>query len=278
MLSTAVHWYADHAPVVFAGAVLGAIGVEQLMNWRRRAAARAGLDQNLASVTSAAAFLVVKTIVGKLVFLAVALHVYERYRIWDLDLALPIVWIAAFVVRDFVYYWVHRAEHRVRILWASHLIHHSPEEMTFTHAVRVPWMEALYKPWIGLWVPLIGFHPLAFAILDMAAATYGQLYHTSAGRRRSWLDWLVVTPSTHRVHHGSNTEYIDKNFSAVFIIWDRLFGTYAPEIAPVRFGLVGDKHLDTPAEVLVGGYPDLVAGARAHRDVSSRVRYLLSAP
>ena len=183
-----------------------------------------------------------------------------------------------FVIRDFVYYWVHRGEHRIGLLWASHLVHHSPESMGFTHAVRVPWMEAVYKPWLGLWVPLFGFNPLAFVVLDMAAATYGQLYHTNWSRRNRVLDYLIVTPSTHRVHHGSNREYLDKNFSAVFIIWDRLFGTYAPEVAPVQFGLVGDKSIDTPADALVGGYPQLLDDARRQGSFVGALRFAVAPP
>jgi hypothetical protein len=89
---------------------------------------------------------------------------------------------------------------------------------------------------------------------------------------------VFVTPSAHRVHHASNTEYIDKNFGAVLIIWDRMFGTYAPEVTPVVYGLTGGKTLDTPVDVLVGGYPDLLKKARTNTNVADTFRYLVAAP
>ena len=208
---------------------------------------------------------------------SLALFVYEHFRLFDLDLTSPWVWIGVFVMRDLVYYWVHRAEHRIRLLWASHMVHHSPETIGFTTAVRVPWMEALYKPWFGLWVPLLGFHPLAAIALDVLAATFAQLYHTESVRRVPVLEWLFVTPSAHRVHHGSNPEYIDKNFGATFIVWDRLFGTFEPEVAPVRYG-IGSKRIDSPVKALVGGYPALTAEMRSLDGWSDRVKYAVAAP
>jgi sterol desaturase/sphingolipid hydroxylase (fatty acid hydroxylase superfamily) len=143
-------------------------------------------------------------------------------------------------------------------------------------------MEAVYKPWLSLWVPLLGFNPMAFAVLDVLAATMAQLYHTEACRRRTMLDALFVTPAAHRVHHGSNDEYVDKNFGAVFIIWDRLFGTYQPEVVPVIYGIGAEKAIDSPYDALVGGYPDLVrqsrAVARAAGSIRAGVRHLLTAP
>jgi sterol desaturase/sphingolipid hydroxylase (fatty acid hydroxylase superfamily) len=170
----------------------------------------------------------------------------------------------------------------VRVLWASHLVHHSPERIGFTTAVRVPWMEAVYKPWLSLWVPLLGFNPLAFIALDILAATIGQLQHTEACRRRTVLDSVFVTPSAHRVHHGSNDKYIDKNFGAVLIVWDRMFGTYEPEVEPVVYGIGREHAIDTPYEALVGGYPELFRqsreAVRSSGSLTAGVRHLVSAP
>jgi hypothetical protein len=104
-----------------------------------------------------------------------------------------------------------------------------------------------------------------------------QLYHTESVRRVPILDKLFVTPSAHRVHHGSNPEYIDKNFGAVFIVWDQLFGTFEPEIAPVVYG-IGNKRIDTPVKVLVGGYPALIDEMRSIDDWSGRVRHAFTQP
>jgi sterol desaturase/sphingolipid hydroxylase (fatty acid hydroxylase superfamily) len=214
----------------------------------------------------------------KVVMLSLSLWVYRNARLATLDLTNPLVWLGAFVVRDHLYYWVHRTEHRVKVLWASHLVHHSPEEFGFTTAVRVPWMEAVYKPWLGLWVPLLGFNPLAFVALDAFAATIGQLQHTTAWRRRSVLDLVFITPSAHRVHHGSNPEYLDRNFGAVLCVWDRLYGTYCAETVPVRYGLIGHNPVQDAGDTLLGGYPELVAATRRVNGLRRRLRFVLSAP
>jgi sterol desaturase/sphingolipid hydroxylase (fatty acid hydroxylase superfamily) len=225
---------------------------------RRRAAT--GRRQ---SITAALFYVATKGIVSKLLMFGVAMYVYRNWRLTTLDLNSPLTWIGVFVARDFVYYWIHRAEHVNPWLWASHQIHHSSTEFSHTTAVRMPWMESVYKPLLGLWVPLIGFHPLAFAAMGAAVLAVGQWQHTEllAGRRR--LDRWLVTPSVHRVHHGSNERYLDKNYSSMLSIWDRMFGTFEPETEPVVYGLAGDRQLDTTHDMLVGGYPALLRSRRA---------------
>jgi alkylglycerol monooxygenase len=273
-------WYRAHAVAVFAAAVVGAIVLETAHRlWRR---SQIDVAAATTSLVSGAAFLLAKNVVSKLAMLSLSMWVFHHHRLFDADLSSPLVWVGMFVLRDFIYYWVHRTEHRVRVLWASHLVHHSPERIGFTTAVRVPWMEAVYKPWLSLWVPLLGFNPLAFIALDILAATIGQLQHTEACRRRTVLDSVFVTPSAHRVHHGSNDKYIDKNFGAVLIVWDRMFGTYEPEVEPVVYGIGREHAIDTPYEALVGGYPELFRqsreAVRSSGSLTAGVRHLVSAP
>ncbi len=271
-----INWYIDHAALLFTVLVVTAVAMEQI---HRRLRGRDPESKSMATTfASGLAFLIVKGIVGKLAITTLALFVFDHFRLLTLDLSNTWVWVAVFVARDFIYYWVHRAEHSIRVLWASHMVHHSPETIGFVTALRVPWMEAVYKPWFGLWLPLIGFHPFAAIAMDVFAATIAQLYHTEAIRRIPVLEHIFVTPSTHRVHHGSNAQYIDKNFGAVFIVWDRLFGTFQPETVPVVYGIGPDKRIDTPAAALVGGYPALVDAMRPMTTWSQRVRFAMSAP
>ena len=121
------------------------------------------------------------------------------------------------------------------------------------------------------------FYSQILVALDAVAATIGQLYHTESVRRIPILEHVFITPSTHRVHHGSNPEYIDKNFGAVFIVWDKLFGTFEPEVAPVRYG-IGSKRIDTPAQALVGGYPALFEELRVLPSWSARLQRAVAAP
>lgn len=269
-----ITWLTDHAVVLLAASVTVTVVGERLLATARRQTDGPGATT---SIAAGLAYLAAKGIVSKVVLLGVVLAVYE-HRLFDLDWTNPFVWLGIFVGRDFAYYWIHRAEHRVRVLWASHMVHHSLETFTFTSAVRLPWMEALYKPLLGLWVPLVGFPPAAFAAMGALVLLAGQLQHTEALRRRTVLDRLFVTPSAHRVHHGSNPEYLDRNFGSMLIVWDRMFGTYAPERAPVQYGLAGGKRVTTPAQALTGGYPALVAATRARTGVAGRVRYLVAAP
>jgi sterol desaturase/sphingolipid hydroxylase (fatty acid hydroxylase superfamily) len=276
MFTDLIDWYTDRAALLFVVLAGSAIVMERL---RRRAAGIGPSEHGSTrtTLTSGLAFLAAKSVVSKLAAASLALFVYENFRIVTLDLANPLVWIGVLLIRDFVYYWMHRAEHRISLLWASHMIHHSPQTIGFTTALRVPWMEAVYKPWFGLWLPLIGFNPVAAIALDVLAATMGQLYHTESVRRIPILEHVFITPSTHRVHHGSNPEYIDKNFGAVFIIWDKLFGTFEAEVAPVVYG-IGIKRIDTPVKALVGGYPALYDEVKGLPTWSTRAARMLAAP
>jgi sterol desaturase/sphingolipid hydroxylase (fatty acid hydroxylase superfamily) len=275
MVIECLRWYAAHAGVIATATIASMIVVEEVRRWLvGRHSDRVSTASSFAAV---AVFLVVKTIAGKALFVTLAIWVYENHRLVTLDSLNPLIWLAVFVVRDAVYYWVHRLEHRVRVLWASHLIHHSAETISAITAVRIPWMEALYKPWFSLWLPLVGFNPVFAVAFDVFAATVGVFQHTTGFTKPSRLDRVFVTPATHRVHHGSNPEYIDKNFGAVLVVWDRMFGTYQPEVAPVVYG-IGAKKLDTPATVLVGGFPEIAVQLRAEARLADKVRFLTSRP
>ena len=272
--SALVSWLIEHAMFVLVLSGSLTIAGDQLSAFLR---GRTDLPATLTSLTSALAYFAVKGIVSKVLLFTVALAVYQ-HRVLDLDWHSPIVWLAMFLVRDLFSYWLHRAEHRVRVLWASHLVHHSIERFTFTSATRLPWMESLYKPVLVLWVPFLGFHPIAQAAMGTLVLMFGQLQHTELGRRRTLLDLVFVTPSAHRVHHGSNAEYLDKNFGSMLIVWDRLFKTYAAETVPVRYGLAGGKRVATPSQALTGGYTALARAARRLPTLRARTRYLLTAP
>jgi len=168
----------------------------------------------------------------------IGLHFFlYRYRIFEVP-AGPWGWLLTFIVIDFVFYGYHRASHRMRFLWCAHVVHHSSEHMNLGTALRQsptgPFTKVLfYWP-----LPLLGFDPLVIASAGALATLYGFWTHTKVVKKL-WapLEWLFVTPSHHRAHHGSNPEYIDKNYGNFLIIWDRLFGTFEPEAAPVQYGL-----------------------------------------
>lgn len=152
------------------------------------------------------------------------------------------VWIAAFVLDDFNYYWAHRTGHRVRWFWASHVNHHSSQHYNLSTALRQTWTGFIALAFVfRIWPVLLGFHPAMLATVAGVNLIYQFWIHTEAiGRCPRWFEAMMNTPSHHRVHHGTNPRYLDRNHAGVFIVWDRLFGTFQAERDddPVRYGIV----------------------------------------
>ncbi|MBK8631056.1 MAG: sterol desaturase family protein [Sphingomonadales bacterium] len=151
-------------------------------------------------------------------------------------------WIACFVLDDLAYYWFHRAAHRIRWMWASHVNHHSSQHYNLSTALRQTWTGFIALSFIfRLPLLLIGFHPAMVLFVGGINLIYQFWIHTEAiGRLPRFIEAVMNTPSHHRVHHGVNPRYLDTNYAGVFIIWDRMFGTFTPELdeEPVRYGIV----------------------------------------
>lgn len=149
----------------------------------------------------------------------------------------PATFAVAIVAQDFTIYWLHRAYHRIRVLWAIHVVHHSSRRMNLGTALRLSSLEPLVDPLFHVPMVLAGFDP----VMMLAAATVNQIYgfylHTEVIRKLGPLEYVLVTPSHHRVHHGRNSQYLDRNYGIMFILWDRLFGTFEPEGEQVDYGL-----------------------------------------
>ena len=159
-------------------------------------------------------------------------------------------WALLFVAEDFCYYWFHRVHHEVRFFWAAHVNHHSSRHYNLSTALRQSWTTPLTGP--VFWVPLalLGFHPLMILTAQAVSLVYQFWLHTEWIGRLGPLEWVFNTPSHHRVHHGRNVEYLDRNYGGILIVWDRLFGTFEPERAPVDYGLT--KNLTSFHPVAVG--------------------------
>lgn len=162
-----------------------------------------------------------------------------NHRLFTLDTGWT-TWVLAIVLVDLVEYWNHRAGHRVRFLWANHVQHHSSKELNFSTALRTPltsFSNIVCFPWLAIF----GIQPWIIFASFSINAIYQLWVHTEAiGKLPRPIEFLFVTPSHHRVHHGSDGQYIDKNFASIFIVFDRLFGTFQPEDEPVTYGLVHD--------------------------------------
>lgn len=158
-------------------------------------------------------------------------------------------WGLALLAADFTYYWMHRMEHEHRILWASHSVHHSSEDYNLTVGFRLSVVEGLFE-WLFL-VPmiLIGFNPFQAIIALILVAQYQHWVHTERVQKLGWLDEVFNTPSVHRVHHGSNRQYLDKNYGGILMVWDKLFGTFEREEEKVRYGLTRNIETNNPVKI-----------------------------
>ena len=152
-------------------------------------------------------------------------------------------WILIVLADDFVYYWFHRTSHECRLFWASHVIHHSSEAYNLSTALRQTWTGSFYS--FIFWMPLalVGFKP-EYILLQQAFSLFYQYFiHTERVDRLGFLEWIMNTPSHHRVHHGSDPKYLDRNHAGIFIIWDRMFGTFQQEEERPKYGIV--KNLES---------------------------------
>jgi sterol desaturase/sphingolipid hydroxylase (fatty acid hydroxylase superfamily) len=164
-----------------------------------------------------------------------------NYRFYTMPLNQPWTWMVLFVGQDFCYYWMHRADHRVRWMWATHSVHHSPSELNLSAAYRLGFTSRLSISPI-FFAPLVfmGFPPLVVGGALAANLLYQFWLHAPWIPRLAGLEWVLNTPAHHRVHHASNPEYLDANFGGVLIVFDRMFGTLREELegVTIRYGLV----------------------------------------
>ena len=164
-------------------------------------------------------------------------------------------WIVLFFLDDFAYYWFHRMNHEVRLFWAGHVPHHSSQRMNYGTALRQGVGERVHKYLFWLWLPLLGFDALMIFVIMSVNLIYQFWVHTElVDRMPAWFEYIFNTPSHHRVHHASNIRYLDCNHAGVFILWDRIFGTFSPELAaePVKYGLT--TNIDTYNPIKVAGH------------------------
>lgn len=153
-------------------------------------------------------------------------------------------WFVLVIAEDFMFYWLHRIDHYCRFFWAVHITHHSSEEFNLTVGFRSSVFQPLYRFVWFIPLSLLGFKGIDIMFVYSATQIYGILIHTRFVGKLGPLEWIFSTPSHHRVHHGSNVAYLDRNMGMVLIIWDRMFGTFTEEKEEVKFGLT--KNLEQP--------------------------------
>jgi sterol desaturase/sphingolipid hydroxylase (fatty acid hydroxylase superfamily) len=200
----------------------------------------------------------------------------HRFALFDLGGA-PWVWAAALLADDFAYYWFHRLHHEVRLLWASHVPHHSSRHYHLATALRQAWTPMTALPFYAP-LPLLGFDPLMVVAVHSLNLIYQFWIHTEAIDRLGPLERVLNTPSHHRVHHGSNPRYLDRNHGGILIVWDRLFGTFEPERERPVYGLTRDIESYNPLWIAFHEWLAVLRDALRPNPLRVRLAYLLRAP
>jgi sterol desaturase/sphingolipid hydroxylase (fatty acid hydroxylase superfamily) len=217
------------------------------------------------------------TAVTKLGMLALLTVVYE-HRLFTL----PDVWwtwVVLLFAEDLCYYAFHRTSHEVRLFWAAHVNHHSSQHYNLSTALRQSWTTPFTAPWFWLPLPLFGFAPWMVLLQQAVSLLYQYWIHTEAiDRLPRPIEWIFNTPSHHRVHHGANPEYLDRNHGGILIIWDRLFGTFEPERAPVRFGLTTNLGSHHPVHIAFHEWRSMLADAWRAGSLAHALGFLFRPP
>lgn len=188
------------------------------------------------------------------------------------------VWIILFIGVDFCYYWFHRMSHQINALWAAHIVHHQSEEYNLTVALRQSWFQSWFA-WV-FYLPLawIGFDPLMFVTLSAFNTLYQFWIHTRTIKSMGFLEHILNTPSHHRVHHGSNPKYIDKNHAGSLIIWDKLFGTFQKEEEEVYYGITTPLASWNPVWANIHYWNELWSTAKKSTRITDRIKVFTKSP
>lgn len=141
------------------------------------------------------------------------------------------------ILFDFIFYWAHRWGHEINIFWGAHIVHHQSEQYNLSVALRQSWFHNLLSFWMFIPIAILGVDPVTFMAVSAVSILYQYWIHTKLIGKLGWLEYIFNTPSAHRVHHATNPDYLDKNYGAIFIVWDRMFGTYQEEIEEPSYGI-----------------------------------------
>jgi sterol desaturase/sphingolipid hydroxylase (fatty acid hydroxylase superfamily) len=193
-------------------------------------------------------------------------------------------WTFLLLGEDFLYYWLHRFDHEIRFFWAVHVTHHSSQKMNFTVGFRSSVFQPLYRFIYFIPLALCGFRPLDIALIYSITQMWGIFVHTEFIYKMGWMEYIFVTPSHHRVHHGSNPKYLDKNMGMFLIVWDKLFGTFQPEIPaekyqPIKYGLTKNLEKTNAVNIIFHEWRQIIKDiSQKNITFRQRMMYLFGPP
>ncbi len=205
------------------------------------------------------------------------LYIYNNWRFYEFPNTIW-TWLILFIGVDFFYYWFHRMSHEVNALWAAHIVHHQSEEYNLTVALRQSWFQGGFSWAFYLPLAFAGFEPIMFLTVSAFNTIYQFWIHTRAIDKMGPLEWIINTPSHHRVHHGSNPKYIDKNHAGTLIIWDRMFGTFQKEEDEVVYGITKPLASWNPVWANFHYWSELTQTARSTKGLRDKMNVFIKPP
>ncbi len=212
----------------------------------------------------------------KVPIFSVYFWVYE-YRVFEIGSGW-VIWIALFFLEDLTYYIFHRVSHECRFFWASHVNHHSSQKYNLSTALRQTWTGTMTGFVFWLWLPLAGFHPFMVATMQAVSLLYQFWIHTETIDKLGFLEWFLNTPSHHRVHHGSDVKYLDRNHAGILIIWDKLFGSFQKEEESVTYGLTQNINTYNPVKIAMHEWQAIWRDIIIPNPLNVRLGYIFKPP
>lgn len=218
-------------------------------------------------------------LVSQLLILGGYALVHKHLHIFNIPINNVFVWIGTLIVFDGIYYWAHRWAHEWNIMWGAHIVHHQSDEFNLSVALRQSWIHGLLSFWMFLPLAIIGVPVEVMAGISGIVTLAQYWIHTEAIKKMPrWFEFIMNTPSHHRVHHATNPQYLDKNYGATFIIWDRMFGTFEPEVEKPVYGItVGHESLD-PVYANVHYYKEMIIGAKKEKGLWNKFKLIFRSP
>ncbi len=208
---------------------------------------------SVANIMTFGAFFLIEIVLGLLAITKVYFWIYNNFSLPQLELNWATI-ICCVLLADFAYYWEHRMMHRIGIGWATHTVHHSSPHFNMSVAYRFGPLDAIIPIIFSLPIVMLGFDPILVLLSEVFVQVFQTLLHTEIiGKLTKPVEYIFNTPSHHRVHHGSNRQYWDKNYAGILIIWDRMLGTFEPEVEKVRYGISEPINSNNPIKVFFHG-------------------------
>lgn len=236
------------------------------------------IGDSITNLITFIAFIGIELLLGILVLYKVYFWVYDNLSLPHL----PFNWITIIccvLLADFAYYWDHRLMHRIGLGWATHTVHHSSPHFNMSVAYRFGPLDAVFPVLFSLPIVMLGFNPLLLLAAELFVQTFQAILHTEAiGKLPKPIEAVFNTPSHHRVHHGSNQKYLDKNYAGILIIWDKMFGTFTKEDEKVKYGITDPINSINPFVVFFHGFTRLFKDIKQAKGLKSKLNFLLKPP